>query len=125
VIRLLADENLNAALVRALEARLPAEALTTVQALDLRGESDDDLLRHAAERELVLLSHDRQTLPGIAYERVARGKRCPGLVIVRDPEDRGMARLVDELTLLVLAGRSEDVENQVLYLPLTPHSTRP
>jgi predicted nuclease of predicted toxin-antitoxin system len=119
LIRLLADENLNAALVRALETRLPAEALTTVQDLGLRGDADDDLLRYAAERELVLISHDRQTLPGIAYARIGRGERCPGVVIVRDPEEQGMARLVDDLVLLALAGRREDFEDQVRYLPLT------
>lgn len=119
MIRLLADENFNAALVRALENRLTADALITVQALGLRGAADDDLLRYAAERELVLISHDRQTLPAIAYARIARGERCPGVIIVRDPEERGMARLVDDLALLALAGRREDFEGQVRYLPLT------
>lgn len=118
MIRLLADENFNAALVRALETRLPAAALTTVQAQGLRGDADDDLLRYAAERDLVLISHDRQTLPAAAYARIARGESCPGVVIVRDPEEQGMGRLIDDLALLALAGRREDLEGQVRYLPL-------
>lgn len=104
MIRLLADENFNAALVRALENRLPADALTTVQALGLRGAADDDLLRYATERDLVLISHDRQTLPAIAYARIARGEPFPGVIIA---------------ALLALAGRREDFEGQVRYLPLT------
>jgi hypothetical protein len=48
VIRLLADENVNAAIVRALRSRLVPQALVTVQELDRH--SDDELLRFAAEQ---------------------------------------------------------------------------
>jgi hypothetical protein len=50
VIRLLADENVNAAIVRALRSPLVPQALVTVQELDRRGHSDDELRRFAAEQ---------------------------------------------------------------------------
>jgi hypothetical protein len=93
--------------------------LTTVQALGLRGEADDDLLRYAAGQELVLISHDRQTLPAAAaYARNPPGERCTG-AIVRDPEDRGMARLVDDLALLAspAAGRTWRIKSAISRSP--------
>jgi predicted nuclease of predicted toxin-antitoxin system len=63
VITLLADENLNRNIVRALVRRRPEIDLALAQEAGLTGSSDAILLEWAATHGRVVLSHDFRTLP--------------------------------------------------------------
>ena len=40
----------------------------------------------------------------------------PGVIVV--PTDRPIGQVIADLVLLLLAGQSEDVEQQILFMPL-------
>lgn len=115
---LLADEDFHGAIVRSLRNRLPPGSLLTVQELDRRGIADSELLRLAAERGFVVLSHDHDTLIGSAYERMARGEACPGVIAVPQRWRTTMGAILGDIERLVKEARREELENQVKYLPL-------
>jgi hypothetical protein len=115
-MRLLADENFNHHIVRALRRQRPQIDLITVQDAKLNALSDADLLEWAAGQQRVILSHDVQTLVGFAYERVARGLAMTGLIIARDPFNVG--RAVQDLLIVIECSLPGEIEGQVRYVPL-------
>jgi hypothetical protein len=80
MLRLLADENLNAYIVRGLRRRLDGLGLATVQSLGLAGADDPAVLQVAAEQGRVLVTQDVLTMTRFAFERVDAGLSMPGVI---------------------------------------------
>ena len=83
MIRLLADENFNASIVRGLVRRLPHLDIVRAQEVGLGGADDPSVSAWAAQDGRVLLTHDVRTVTKFAWDRVARGDLMPGVVEVR------------------------------------------
>jgi hypothetical protein len=82
----------------------------------MRGATDPELLAWLAQEGRILLSHDVQTIPAFAYERVDSDMPMPGVIIVRERVSIG--QIVDELEIMIEAGNSSDFENIVRFVPL-------
>ena len=63
MLRLLADENFNGDIVRALVLRQPDLDVVRAQDVGLAGVHDPDILAWAAANTRIILTHDRATLP--------------------------------------------------------------
>ena len=83
MLRLLADENFNGDIVRALLLRQPELDIVRVQDVGLAGVDDPGILDWAAANDRIILTHDRATLPDYAYERLAAGERTSGTRLPR------------------------------------------
>lgn len=116
MIRLLADEHISWALVNALRARCPQLAVVRVQDAGLSGADDRDLLAWAAAEGRAMLTHDRNTLPGFAYDRVRAGEVMTGVVVVDDQLAVGAA--VDDLEILASCSRDDELNDRVVFIPL-------
>ena len=79
------------------------------------GRPDSAVLAQAASEGRVLVSHDRQTMPG-HFRRLIEKQASPGLVIVSQELDIG--RAIEELLLVWAASEAEEWENTVIFLPL-------
>src|SRR5690242_13840341 len=115
-MRFLSDENFNNDILNGLLYRNPTIDILRVQDTDVYQADDPTLLAWAAQEGRILLTHDVRTMPGFAYERVAAGLPMPGIVEVSQRISHGEA--IDDLLLLIEAGRPADFENQVVYVPL-------
>jgi hypothetical protein len=116
VIRLLLDEHVPPYLIPALKAREPTLDVVRVQDVGLRAAPDPVLLDWAFAETRVLISRDRKTLIRDAYDRLSRGLSFAGRVIY--DETISPAGLLDDILLIDQAYDSDDVRDQVLYLPL-------
>jgi hypothetical protein len=116
VLRLLADENFNGRILRALRRQIPDLDVVRAQDTPLSGTDDRTLLQFAADESRVILTHDVETLVGYAWERVRSGRVMPGVIVTLT--DRPIGRVLEDLEILLLASRSEDLEAQILFLPL-------
>lgn len=116
MIRLMADENFNMKIVRALRRRIPELDVVRVQDVGLGGMDDPQILEWAAREGRVLLTHDVETMTGFAYDRLRAGKPMSGVLEIR--EDLPIGPVLEDLVLLILAGTPEDLDGQVKYLPL-------
>ena len=67
MIRLLVDQDLNGHILDGLRRRDPTLKLVHARDVDLSEAHDPDFLEWAAAQNLVLLTDDRQTIPGFAY----------------------------------------------------------
>jgi len=116
MLRLLIDENLNHRILRGLRFIVPDLDCIIAQRAGLKGVSDPQLLASCAEQALILVTHDVNTVPKHAFERVKAGQPMPGVIIVPDSLEIGAA--ISDLALLVQCATADELRNAVLYLPL-------
>ncbi len=76
MLRLLADENFNGDIVRALLLRQPDLDIVRVQDVGLAGVGDPDILAWAAENDRIILTHDRATFPIMHMNAWPSPKAC-------------------------------------------------
>lgn len=116
MLRLAADENLHHPILVGLRRRVPELNLVRVQDAGLISRPDEEVLAWAASEGRVLVTHDVSTIPPIAWARVERGQEMPGVIMVPDLQPRG--RMIEDLVLLVQVYGSDEIADQVIYLPL-------
>lgn len=116
MLRILADENFNGRIVRALFLNVPELDLVRVQDVGLSGASDPEVLEWAAENGRLLLTHDYETIPKYAYERVTGELPMPGVVIAESTI--AISTAVEDILLLAGCGVEGEFETKILYLPL-------
>jgi len=116
MLRLLADENFNGDTVRGLLLRQPDLDILRVQDVGLSGAEDTDVLAWAAENDRIVLTHDRATMPGYAYARVAAGKVMAGVFILNDRFPVG--RAIEEILLLVSCTEQAEWSGRAIHVPL-------
>ena len=116
MLRLLADENFNYDIVRGLQRQYPGIDIVRVQDVGLVGADDPTVLAWAASEGRIVITHDRKTLAGFAYDRVRAGLSMPGVIEV--PLHLSIGQTIEELLMFVVASRDDEWEGQVRYLPL-------
>ena len=116
MLRLLADENFNRRIVRGLRLVLPGIDCLIAQDEGLTAMLDPDLLRWAAERGRILLTHDVNTIPMFAFERVAAGEGMCGVIAV--PKNLAIGVAIEEEALVAECSEAADLDGHVLHLPL-------
>lgn len=116
MLRLLADENFNNDIVRGMFRRCPELDLVRLQDVGLSNAPDRQILEWAARERRVLLTHDVSTMTREAFDRVQRGQSMPGIIEVDQKVGIGLA--IEDMLLIVECALPEELEAQVLYLPL-------
>jgi Domain of unknown function (DUF5615) len=116
MIKLLADENLDNAIIRGLLRRDPDVDIVRVQDIGLSGEDDPIVLEWAANERRVLLTHDVATITHYAYERLVNNLIMPGVIEIHT--DASIGRIIEDLCMILECGTAEDLDGQVYYLPL-------
>jgi len=82
----------------------------------LDGVHDSDVLAWAARERRVVVTRDVNTMIGFAWDRIRDGLPMLGLIAIRPSVP--IARAIDEVVLLALAGEEGDLEGQVVYVSL-------
>ncbi|MGH7959460.1 MAG: DUF5615 family PIN-like protein [Opitutaceae bacterium] len=116
MLRLLADENLNHDLIRGVLRRLPSLDLLRVQDVGLREVDDPTVLEWAARNGRIVLTHDVNTMPAFAYDRIRRNEPMPGMFVVS--QQAALAGLIDDLLLIAECSDGNEWDGRVIYLLL-------
>jgi predicted nuclease of predicted toxin-antitoxin system len=116
VLKLVSDENFDGDILRALFRQRPGLDVVRVQDVALIGAQDPEILEWAAVQGRIVLTHDRDTVPYYAFERVRAGQPMPGVFLVSDLMPVGKA--VDEILLAVECLMVGECENLVRFFPL-------
>jgi hypothetical protein len=116
LLRLASDADIHGDLIRGLHRRLPELDLIRAQDALPEGTTDIDVLAWAAADDRVLITNDRNTMVGYAYQRVADGQSVPGLIATTRHQSIGEA--IEDI-LLIAEYMSEDElrEQVVIFLP--------
>ena len=115
-MRFLADENFSVPILTGLRRRLPDLDIIHIHELGMDRTPDPDILVWAAAENRVVITHDADTMPDYAYQRLQAGLPMPGMVVVPDVMPIGQA--IERLALLI--GGSFDDEWAGLVRHLLP-----
>src|SRR5437773_1077370 len=116
MLRLGADADVHGEIVRGLRRRRPGIDLVRVQDALRVGAADEDILAWAAVENRVLLTNDRNTMIGFAYERIRAGQSMPGLIATAS--DQSIGSTIDEILLIAEYMTDAEMRDQlVVYLP--------
>ena len=116
MLSLLADENLDANIMRGVLRRIRDIDVVRVQDVGLTGADDSKVLAWAAEHGRVLVTHDVETVTRFALDRVHAGLPMPGVIEIVASASIGKA--VDDLALVLECLAEGELYDRVLYLPL-------
>ena len=116
MLRLLSDEDVPGDIIRGLRHRRPELDVVRVQEVGLMASIDLVILDWAAREGRQIITRDRNTMTGHAYDRIALGLSMPGLFVI--PERMPIGPAIKELELLALASDTEDWQSRVIFLPL-------
>jgi Domain of unknown function (DUF5615) len=89
---------------------------TLVRDVALAEAPDPIVLEWAAAHGLVLLTHDRNTIPAFALGRVGAGLPMPGVFLVS--ADMPIGQAIDQLLIAACCLTAEECKDRVDYFPL-------
>jgi hypothetical protein len=116
MLRFLADENFHGDIVRGLKLQRSDLDLVRVQDVGLSGCDDPQVLAWAAAHTRIVLTHDRATMPGFAFQRVQAAEPMAGLFVVNDRLAVGEA--IRAVLQAEDGSEPADWSGRVMYLPL-------
>ena len=116
MVPLLIDEHFNHRILRGLRLRLPELHYRLVQEVEVFQKEDPEVLDWATTHYCVVITHDVNTMPRYADERLEAGQPLSGVVIV--PKELAIGSAIDELVILLTCCSPEEFSNRVIYLPL-------
>ena len=114
--RFLADHDLNEHILDGVLRREPAVDIVRARDVGLGDRPDPEVLEFAAAHGFLVVSHDVNTMPGHAYDRIQAGHPLAGLLMVRQTAPIGP--VIDSLVLIWSASEAEEWRDQVRFLPL-------
>ena len=112
----LLDECVHGSLIVGLLEQQPDLDVVRVQDVGLGSTHDRLILARAADEGRVVITNDRSTLIGFAYERVAAGEPMPGVVVLT--RDMSPGDTIEQLLLIAICSTKNELEGTVSYLPL-------
>lgn len=112
MLRLAGDADVHGDIIRGLRRRRPEIDLIRSQDVLPDGTPDPLVLAWAAAEGRILLTNDRNTMVGFAYERITAGEPVPGLIATTNEQ------AVGDIVLIAEAMSAEEMRDQVVvFLP--------
>ena len=116
MIAFLVDQNFNEDIVDGLTRRDAALAFTLARDVGLAQAADPAILEWASNAGLILLTHDRKTIPSYAHDRVSSGLPIPGVFLVDD--DMPVGKAIEEVLIAAKCLTPEECKDLVRYFPM-------
>jgi len=114
MLRILFDQNFNHRIVRGLRRKLPEIDDVTTQALGKERNIDSNLLLWAFEEKRVVVTHDQKTFPKYTYERILKGLKTYGVIVV--PAEMQIGKAIEGLEFLIRLSEEDEFVDQVKHL---------
>jgi hypothetical protein len=114
--RLLADNDLNDAIVVSVLRHEPAADFVRLRDLGMATWSDPEVLNFAAREHWILVSHDVNTMREAAATRLVTGLPMSGLLLVH--QRTPVFAIIESLLLIWAASEAEEWAGQIGFLPL-------
>src|SRR5205823_14004507 len=110
--RLARDAAVHGDILHGLRRRRPDIDLARAQDALPEGTPDPEVLAWAAAGNRVLITNDRNTMVGLAHQRVAAGEPVPGLIATTNDQSIGSA--IDDILLIAEFMPEEEIKEQVV-----------
>lgn len=114
--RFLADHDLNEHIVIGVLRREPVVEFIRARDVGYDSRPDLEVLEYAASERLIIVSHDVNTMPAAAYDRMKNGNEVAGLLMV--PQRSPVSMIIEDILMVWSASEAEEWRGQVQFLPL-------
>jgi len=116
MLLLASDADVHGDIIRGLRRRQPDIDLVRSQDALPEGTPDVEILAWAAAENRVLITNDRNTMVGLARQRLAAAEPGPGLIATTNQQSIGSA--IDDILLIMEYMPAEEIREQVVvFLP--------
>jgi predicted nuclease of predicted toxin-antitoxin system len=116
MLRLASDADVHGEVIRGLRRRKPEIDLVRAQDALPEGTPDPEVLAWAAVENRILITNDRNTMVGFAYQRVAAGEAVPGIIATTTQQSIGS--VIDDILLIAEYMADEEIRDKVVvFLP--------
>ncbi|MEX2142113.1 MAG: DUF5615 family PIN-like protein [Pirellulales bacterium] len=116
MLRLASDADVRGEIVRGVRRRVPNIDLVRVQDVLPERTPDHEVLTWAAGENRIVITNDRNTMIGVAYQRVISGEPVPGIIATTNKQSIGAA--IDDILLIAEYMTEEEGRDQiVVFLP--------
>jgi len=116
MLRVFIDQDFDHDILRGLRLRLSELNAVTAREVGLDRKPDPDILAWAATQRRVVVTHDRNTMPRHAYDRVRNSEPMAGVFVVSREMPVGNA--IAELQILLECSNEGEWDALVVFLPL-------
>lgn len=116
MIKILADQNFNGRIFRGLKTQIPELDVVRTQDLGLERLTDYELLDWSAEHGRVILTHDERTFHIFAYEKMTKGEKMRGVIVV--PDQMPIGRAIGDLVIVITCKFDNEWENNITRIPI-------
>jgi len=116
MLRIVIDQDLDHDILRGLRLRLPGVDAVLAREAGLNQKSDPEVLAWAAENRRIVVTHDRNTMPRHAYDRVRNSEPMAGVFVLS--REMPVGRAIAELQILVECSDEAEWDSLVVFLPL-------
>lgn len=114
--RFLADHDLNEHIIDGVLRREPTLEFVRARDVGMSERPDPEVLEYAARQGLILVSHDVNTMPGHAADRINSGQPVAGLLMVQ--QSQAIGPIIECLVIIGSASEAEEWQGQIVFLPL-------
>ncbi|HKC63985.1 MAG TPA: DUF5615 family PIN-like protein [Pyrinomonadaceae bacterium] len=116
MLRVLIDQDIDHDILRGLMRRIPQLDAVTAFEIGMSEATDTELLIWAAQKDRIIVTHDRTTMPTHAAELMSEGKSIAGVFVVlrRLP----LHQVIEDLELVITCSENSEWVNIIRYLPL-------
>ena len=116
MLRLASDADVHGEIIRGLRRRLPEIDLVRIQDSLPERTPDPEILAWAAAENRILITNDRNTMIGFAYQRVRAGESLPGLIATTNEQSIGSS--IDDILLIAECMPEQEIRDQIIvFLP--------
>jgi predicted nuclease of predicted toxin-antitoxin system len=117
MLPLASDADVHGEIIRGLRRRLPEIDLERAQDALPEGTPDPEILAWAAANNRILITNDRNTMIGFAYQGAASKQPVPGLIVTTNEQSIGSA--IDDILIIAECMSQAEIRDQVVvFLPL-------
>jgi Domain of unknown function (DUF5615) len=114
--RFLANHDLTEAIVLGVIRREPSVEFQRLRDVGMAERSDTEVLEYAAGLNLLIVSHDVNTMTAHASRRITAGLPMPGFLLAHQGDSIGA--IIDDLVFLWVASEAEEWVGKIVFLPL-------
>lgn len=112
----LANHDLTEAIVLGVMRREPSLEFRRLREAGMADRPDAEVLEYAARENLLLVSHDVNTMTAHAARRLAAGLPMPGVLLAHQGDP--IAPIIDDLILIWAASEAEEWASTIVFLPI-------
>jgi hypothetical protein len=116
MLRIFVDQDFDHDILRGLRLRVSDMDAVTAREVGLDRESDPAILAWAAAQRRVVVTHDRNTMPFHAYNRVRDAEPMAGVFVVS--REMPVGKAIAELQILLECSNQDECDGLVVFLPL-------